>query len=1710
MKGDFTRSTFDPKKHYSGVRMQQGRVQLDADWNEQVDIESYRDQTTTADVVGATGVPVLPDGTSSGFMIQLPGANPTEPTMTIRKGRIYVNGILCENDQDIYYVEQAGPPVKPGQPDYPNPPAPANGLNIVYLDVWERHITALEDPTIQEVALGGPDTATRTKIVWQVKYLPVSSTPGVTCKTDYPEWDALVAPSTGKLNVHTAPPSGGASGEPCIVPPTAGYRGLENQLYRVEIHRITQNVVDDYEITYKWSRDNGSFLFGVEQMNAGGTNPTVKVKSLGRDQHSGLRVNDWIEIRDRQQELAGTPGVLAKIIQIDTVDRILTLDFETGSLSGYNTATGQVTVRRWDFTGDAPPTFVISGNTPTGWIPLELGIEVEFSPNTTDLNGAFKVGDFWMFAARTSTQDVEWPKSGSTPIAQSPLGIKHHYCRLALASYAGGAWNRSSLKDCRPTFLSLADIPTLGFHFVGGDGQEGLRGAALPKPLQVAVTERGRRKAGELVRFTVKEGNGRVKTTRIINGVPTDFFDVSVIAETDIEGVASAEFTLDHVTNSQQVEAVLLDDMELPRNLNPIRFNASFNTSGTDFTYVGGDGQEGTFGGYLPQQIQVGVNDLGQSQPGAHVRFRVVGGSGTLRTKKLINGVLTTVTGSEVIALTGSDGVASCDWQLDASTRDQRVEARLLDNNDQLRNVTPIFFNATVAIDREFLYVGGDGQEAFPGGTLPAPLQVGVLDGEMKAQGVKVKFKITKGTGALQAPGVTSGSEVIVETGADGVAWCNWTLDSINTPQHVEANLLDASNKVLNYTPIRFTATHSVAKNVRYTPPSGCGKFTGMTTVQEALDALCACDCGPECPPVIRITGIFLGTEGSDLGHPIHPYTTVTPETLKTGIRVKTDTQVDSESIRSCTVYAEVYIPYPIGTAHRTEINITPAYNPSLPMAGQFIGFQPIVMPAIPSVDQTDNTVIKWVPNEDALTKLNAILVQFAREESLAIRFHLKGPSIWAEGDTRKVLAGHTKFTGNVPQFPSGDDCENGSDFIFCFNIVKNPPVEEPCEKITSVVFNQPIITGQDISGTLYLDRKTEPATTRVFKVVSDSNSVIPSNQIVVVPGDASQVSFTLDTSANLVTTTTPVKLNFVNNIADDPCQQSFATVVNVDPVPCDAIAKITLNDTIIGEDITGTVRYAKDQASAHTLTIVADNDRIPTGQNIAVPATSNGVATITIDTDATPTTPVTTLTPLMVRFTDPCGSVHQVPVNILPVPCIKIRRITINPCQGGSPAHVLIDFYEAIRADRTITFISPNEEIVETNSIQVAAGTTQAELYLTTYEVQQDVDLTLTVEDCGGVLHPTITVTKKPCEEIAFFEFDPNPIGGSPITGKIKLASTAVETRRITFNISSAHTSVIDQNQYIDITPAHGTSLVPFSLTSHEVVEPVDVVVTVIHCGRTYYQHVRVGQVPCEPPIELHFDKNPIIGGTLQTGYIQLKSASYSADTPLTIVCSDPAYLADRVVTVAAGAMQVPFSFTMPAVVAHREIAFKAVRPCGETEWVPVFVHPLSTDRPRINSVEIGSPTAPNHVFPFRYPDVAPGVNLAAFAQEGPDYMVRVMVEFCGPMPDPGTINNQTFQLFHLGETPSSQGEQVPAADIQFDVASKTMWCDIPSVLIQVGSYYRIVLKGTGPAPVLSAGGAALAGKFVRELNGTNCSGEDGASNFQAEFFTIWNPNML
>ena len=149
-RGDFTRDTFDPERHYTRVLMQQGRVQLDADWNEQISILWHYFRTLGRNLMGPHGAPCADDGSEgNGFKITANGS-----TFDIASGHYYVQGILCENHEDFTY-ELDQPLVK--------------GKYLVYLDVWERYISYVEDDYIREKALGGPDTTGRARIVWQVK-----------------------------------------------------------------------------------------------------------------------------------------------------------------------------------------------------------------------------------------------------------------------------------------------------------------------------------------------------------------------------------------------------------------------------------------------------------------------------------------------------------------------------------------------------------------------------------------------------------------------------------------------------------------------------------------------------------------------------------------------------------------------------------------------------------------------------------------------------------------------------------------------------------------------------------------------------------------------------------------------------------------------------------------------------------------------------------------------------------------------------------------------------------------------------------------------------------------------------------------------------------------------------------------------------------------------------------------------------------------------------------------------------------------------------------------------------------------------------------------------------------------------------------------------------------------------------------------------------
>ncbi|HEX3184849.1 MAG TPA: DUF6519 domain-containing protein, partial [Pyrinomonadaceae bacterium] len=128
-RGDVSRDTFDATKRFSRVLMQQGRVQLDADWNEQNDILLHYLRSLAADLIG-------PHGGSAGALgfalittdaevdaLKDANGNPLD-SETIRRlknslrdsgfllgiGRYYIDGLMCESNDYLGFEEQPGFP----------------------------------------------------------------------------------------------------------------------------------------------------------------------------------------------------------------------------------------------------------------------------------------------------------------------------------------------------------------------------------------------------------------------------------------------------------------------------------------------------------------------------------------------------------------------------------------------------------------------------------------------------------------------------------------------------------------------------------------------------------------------------------------------------------------------------------------------------------------------------------------------------------------------------------------------------------------------------------------------------------------------------------------------------------------------------------------------------------------------------------------------------------------------------------------------------------------------------------------------------------------------------------------------------------------------------------------------------------------------------------------------------------------------------------------------------------------------------------------------------------------------------------------------------------------------------------------------------------------------------------------------------------------
>ena len=178
-------------------------------------------------------------------------------------------------------------------------------------------MTWFDDADIREVALGGPDTSMRIQVTWQVR--AVKRPAGAAFVPE--QWLAANLqrhsfrdPDAAGLRLPQmkawVDPKDNPDDTPCVADPLGGYRGLENQLYRVEIHN--DGSVPGVPLSFKWSRDNGSVVAAWSDLEG----EDLIVDGV-HDTARGFSAGQWVELTDEVAQLNAIPGVLVRLAKVD-------------------------------------------------------------------------------------------------------------------------------------------------------------------------------------------------------------------------------------------------------------------------------------------------------------------------------------------------------------------------------------------------------------------------------------------------------------------------------------------------------------------------------------------------------------------------------------------------------------------------------------------------------------------------------------------------------------------------------------------------------------------------------------------------------------------------------------------------------------------------------------------------------------------------------------------------------------------------------------------------------------------------------------------------------------------------------------------------------------------------------------------------------------------------------------------------------------------------------------------------------------------------------------------------------------------------------------------------------------------------------------------------------------------------------------------------
>ncbi len=443
MKGDFSSFNFKPANSYLSVLKQQGRVDLDSDWNEQAEIWNERQRQLTCNILGYLAVPLCPNeitpDNSSALRIDKFSRGPGGIIdFSIGRGIAYIGGYPCLFENDMMFR---------AQPDYPEPEIPdGTGSILVYAEVWNKTINYIDDETIREPALGGPDTCLRKKLVAQVKsrYVPDDiNTPG---KADEYVRDAFSGKDlllTLKIEetAHQIPISFGE------IDPGGGLIP-GNLHFRVELHRGVESN-GGYSEGFKWSDENAATV--VRMLKVVGSNSLI-VEEVEAVTGESLKAGDWVEISNFVTEHHRQGGQMARIEAIthDETGLQVTLDSEIHPL-----------LRRFQIGGKSRPKYLLVPRLRRwlGYIsPVsakmvhDLGRGIKATFHDGGKKQILRPGDYWTFAIRDRAYNKRF-----APKKALPDGVKVYRHPLAIIKFKGKK-QVSRIIDCRRFFKPMVDF----------------------------------------------------------------------------------------------------------------------------------------------------------------------------------------------------------------------------------------------------------------------------------------------------------------------------------------------------------------------------------------------------------------------------------------------------------------------------------------------------------------------------------------------------------------------------------------------------------------------------------------------------------------------------------------------------------------------------------------------------------------------------------------------------------------------------------------------------------------------------------------------------------------------------------------------------------------------------------------------------------------------------------------------------------------------------------------------------------------------------------------------------------------------------------------------------------------------------------------------------------------------------------------------------